>query len=163
MLGRPPIAAIDCSRPAGHALHGIVAAAGADDGADDGALVHAGRRSCGKTSPIWMPGTLVAIGLNSPRISTGASVLMSHMSWCGGPPPRKMLMTALCWLVRAPARASARKMSARVRLAAPKVKGADLQEAAAGDAVAELRFPAEEGQHGVKCPFRRVKDGGRQR
>ena len=50
----------------------------------------------GKTSQIWMPGTLVLIGLNSPRISPGASVLMSHMSWCGGPPPRKMLMTALC-------------------------------------------------------------------
>ena len=29
-------------RPAGHALDGVVAAAGADDGADDGALVHAG-------------------------------------------------------------------------------------------------------------------------
>ena len=30
---------------------------------------------CGKDSPIWMPGTLVAMGLNSPRISAGASGL----------------------------------------------------------------------------------------
>ena len=34
----------------------------------------------GKHSPIWMPGTLVSMGRNSPRISTGASVLISHMS-----------------------------------------------------------------------------------
>ena len=68
--------------------------------------------SCGKTSQISMPGTLVAIGLNSPRISAGASVLISHMSWCGGPPPRKMLITALCE-DRVPARASARNKSAR--------------------------------------------------
>jgi hypothetical protein len=47
------------------------------------------------TSPIWTPGTRVLIGLNPPRISAGASVLISHMSWCGGPPPRKTLMTAL--------------------------------------------------------------------
>ena len=59
-----------------------------------------------------MPGTFVAIGLNSPRISAGASVLISQVSWCGGPPPRKMLITALCE-DRVPARASARNKSAR--------------------------------------------------
>src|SRR6516162_9565612 len=32
------------------------------------------------TSQIWMPATRVAIGLNSPRISAGASVLISHIS-----------------------------------------------------------------------------------
>ncbi len=42
----------------------------------------------GNSSPIWMPGTLVLIGLNSPRISAGASGLRSHMSRCGGPPGR---------------------------------------------------------------------------
>src|SRR4051794_11123081 len=77
-------------------------------------------------SPIWMPVTFVAIGLNSPRISFGASVLMSHMSWWGGPPPRKMLISALC-RVRGRsscfAAASARRMSASVSVAAPKLKG----------------------------------------
>ena len=34
----------------------------------------------GKTSPIWIPGTLVAIGLNSPRISSGAVGFMSQVS-----------------------------------------------------------------------------------
>ena len=42
MLGRPPIAASDVVVPASHALDGVVAAAGADDRADDDALVHAG-------------------------------------------------------------------------------------------------------------------------
>ena len=37
----------------------------------------------------------MAIGLNSPRISTGASGFRSIMSICGGPPSRWMLMTAL--------------------------------------------------------------------
>ncbi len=80
----------------------------------------------GKVSPMRMPGTFVSIGLNSPRISGGASVLMSHMSWWDGPPPRKTLMTALCRLgaatPRASAAASARRMSARVRFMAPKVR-----------------------------------------
>src|SRR5436309_1224129 len=41
-----------------------------------------------------MPGTVVAIGLNSPRISTGAAGFMSHMSRWLGPPLRKMRMQA---------------------------------------------------------------------
>ncbi len=52
--------------------------------------------SRGNTSQMSMPGTAVLIGLNSPRTSAGASGLRSHRSWCGGPPPRKTLMTALC-------------------------------------------------------------------
>ena len=103
--------------------------------------------SCGKTSQIWMPGTLVAIGLNSPRISAGASVLMSHMSWCGGPPPRKMLMTALWRVPDVPARASARK-SPRGSDSRPHAERPDAQEAAAGDAVAQPRLLAEKCQHG---------------
>ncbi len=42
----------------------------------------------GKCSQIWMPGTFVSIGLNSPRNSVGASGFRSHMSMCGGPPGR---------------------------------------------------------------------------
>ena len=42
----------------------------------------------GNSSQIWIPGTLVWIGLNSPRTSAGASGLRSHMSMCGGPPGR---------------------------------------------------------------------------
>ena len=34
-------------------------------------------------------------GLNSPRMSAGASGFMSHMSWCGGPPCCQMKMTFL--------------------------------------------------------------------
>ena len=42
----------------------------------------------------WSPGTLVAIGLNSPRIAAGASGFMSHMSSWLGPPLRKTRMHA---------------------------------------------------------------------
>ena len=34
----------------------------------------------GNSSQIWVPGTLVEMGLNSPRISRGASIFRSHMS-----------------------------------------------------------------------------------
>src|SRR5688572_17965132 len=44
--------------------------------------------SLGNSSETWMPATLVAIGLNSPRISAGASGLGSNVSCCGGPPVR---------------------------------------------------------------------------
>lgn len=48
--------------------------------------------SMGKCSQTWMPGVLVAMGLNSPRISAGASGFMSHRSMWLGPPNRKMKM-----------------------------------------------------------------------
>ena len=63
----------------------------------------------GSSSQIWMPGTRVLIGLNSPRISAGASGLRSTMSWWGGPPDRKTMMTDLCELL-IPAWASARRI-----------------------------------------------------
>src|SRR5206468_5668005 len=51
-------------------------------------------RACrGRCSPIWMPGTLVAIGLNSPRTSTGALGLRSYMSMWLGPPASHSRMT----------------------------------------------------------------------
>ena len=40
----------------------------------------------GSSSQKRIPGTLVAIDLNSPRISAGASGLGSNVSCCGGPP-----------------------------------------------------------------------------
>ena len=42
----------------------------------------------GKCSQICTPGTLVAMGLNSPRNSLGASGFRSYMSRCDGPPGR---------------------------------------------------------------------------
>ena len=57
----------------------------------------------GISSPTWMPGTLVAIGLNSPRTSAGASGLGSQVSCCGGPPRWKRTMQALALPRVAPA------------------------------------------------------------
>ncbi len=62
-------------------------------------------------------------------------------------------MTAFGRVPVTPARASARKMSARVRLLAPTPRRADAEEAAAGDAVAQAVFLAEESQHGGTSPF----------
>src|SRR5215510_2770831 len=59
----------------------------------------------GKSSQIWMPGTLVEIGLNSPRTSIGAFGLRSKLSIWEGPPGMKMLMTDL-WELPVPALAS---------------------------------------------------------
>ena len=39
-----------------------------------------------------MPGTLVLIGLNGPRISAGASGFMSQVSSWTGPPTRNSMM-----------------------------------------------------------------------
>src|SRR5262249_25441757 len=47
----------------------------------------------GMCSQIWMPVTFVGIGLNSPRISTGALGFRSHMSCVGAPPCRETAMT----------------------------------------------------------------------
>ncbi len=63
----------------------------------------------GKCSQISMPGTLVLMGLNSPRTSAGASGFRSYMSWCGGPPGRKIMITERA--ERRPLAASARRMS----------------------------------------------------
>ena len=42
----------------------------------------------GRCSQMWTPGSLVAMGLYSPRMPSGASGLRSNVSWCGGPPVR---------------------------------------------------------------------------
>ncbi len=70
------------------------------------------RAICGRCWQIWMPGTLVEIGENSPRISDGASIFRSNRSWCDGPPGRKIMMTALCDR-RIPDSASARSSCGR--------------------------------------------------
>ena len=57
----------------------------------DRALVHVPGKY-GKCSENCTPGTLVAIGWNSPRISTGAAGFMSHVSRWLGPPFRKITM-----------------------------------------------------------------------
>jgi hypothetical protein len=46
----------------------------------------------GIISQIWIPETFVEIGLNSPRISAGASGLGSKVSKCVGPPSIQIKM-----------------------------------------------------------------------
>ena len=46
------------------------------------------RAILGINSQIWKPGMAVEIGMNSPRMSTGASGFRSIISICGGPPSR---------------------------------------------------------------------------
>ena len=53
--------------------------------------------SCGKCSHIWIPGTLVEIGLKSPRTSAGALGFMSHKSMWLGPPNKKIKTQAWCF------------------------------------------------------------------
>ena len=51
-------------------------------------------RACnGMCSQMSNPGTLVLIGLNSPRNSDGAAGLRSYMSMCEGPPARQIMIT----------------------------------------------------------------------
>ena len=47
----------------------------------------------GNSSQTSMPGTLVLIGMNSPRYSLGASGFMSYISMCGGPPGSQTKIT----------------------------------------------------------------------
>ncbi len=54
-----------------------------------------------------MPGTLVEIGLNSPRIPSGASGFMSHMSRWLGPPFKKISTQASARACSPPAPAAA--------------------------------------------------------
>ena len=70
-------------RPAGVALVEVVPARPRRRPSGSTAALSIRPASRGKTSQISTPGTLVAIGLNSPRISAGASGLRSNVSWCG--------------------------------------------------------------------------------
>src|SRR6516165_2317173 len=76
------------------------------------AYLSARRASRGRSSEIDMPGTLVAMGRNSPRTVSGASGFMSHRSIWLGAPALKIRMTdrALLRAVVLPA-ASARIQS----------------------------------------------------
>src|SRR5262245_48886422 len=57
------------------------------------AHLSATRAERGKCSLIRIPLTLVSMGRNVPRISSGASGFRSHMSRCEGPPERKSRIT----------------------------------------------------------------------
>src|SRR5207237_6576436 len=61
----------------------------------------------GISSQTSRPGTLVLIGLNSPRYSAGASGFMSNMSVCGGPPPSQTQIRCLALAWRADSGAGA--------------------------------------------------------
>ena len=50
-------------------------------------------RGRGRCSQTWMPGTAVSIGLNSPRIPSGASGFMSKESCCPRPPLSRITIT----------------------------------------------------------------------
>ena len=77
--------------------------------------------SPGMCSQIDTPGAAVAIGRNSPRISSGASGFRSHMSIVAGPPESQIWITPVAglraWAV-APA-ASARSRSGSDRPSSP--------------------------------------------
>src|ERR1035438_8447008 len=49
----------------------------------------------GMCSPMNVPGMLVLMGLNSPRMLAGASGFGSQISICEGPPCRKIMITLL--------------------------------------------------------------------
>src|SRR5262245_27771953 len=66
------------------------------------------------------PGTLVLIGLNSPRTSADASGLRSYMSMFDGPPPSRLMMSALGGAAWVPALARRRRTSASVKPATPR-------------------------------------------
>ena len=74
-----PLALALAHREAGHVLKARVLVAQADDRADQGDLVHE-PAIWGSNSLIWTPGSRVAIGLNSPRIPSGASGFRSKVS-----------------------------------------------------------------------------------
>src|SRR5262249_52753393 len=73
----------------------------------------------GMCSQISKPGTLVGIGLNSPRNPAGALGLRSYMSMCDGPPFRLIMMTDLDGTGGLPL-ALRRNRSARVRPPTPR-------------------------------------------
>src|SRR5687767_2347074 len=69
-----------------------------------------------------MPGTLVAMFLNSPRMPSGAFGLLSHMSMVAGPPANHIMITLLALAAGAPpeaARASRLRKFGRVKPSSP--------------------------------------------
>lgn len=103
--------------------------------------------SLGNSSQICMPGTLVLIGLNSPRISVGASGFRSHISKCEGPPGQVDIDNGV---VRTP-RAGLGFVLQNLIERQPSHRGsADLQKASARESIAKTRafiLLAEDGEH----------------
>ena len=98
----------------------FVAGVGVCHRAQDGELVHLLGRPRQMLADLDA-GTLVAIGLNSPRYSAGASGFRSHVSMWLGPPPFQIRMTEVSFAARRepPGRPAARSTSASVRPARP--------------------------------------------
>ena len=94
-----------------------------------------------------MPGTLVSIGLNGPRISAGASGFMSQVSSWLGPPTRNSMMQFMSRAaVGAPGRLEREQVAERQ---AEQAQRARVQEVAALQAVAEVhRLVGVELNHG---------------
>ena len=98
----------------------------------------------GRCSPIWMPGTLVAIGLNSPRTSAGAFGLRSNGVLVGQAARQvdhddrlRRCVPDCCF--------GAEQLRQRQ---AAEGQAADLEEGAARQAVAVAVAGTEEGEHG---------------
>ena len=91
------------------------------------------RASRGMCSQISRPGTLVGIGLIFAPDPGGGVGLQSNMSWCGGPPARKTMMTALCERL-IPVVLGPKQLGKREP---PQGQPADLQEIAPGHPVAK--------------------------
>src|SRR4051794_7146442 len=104
------------------------------------------RANFGKTEPKRMPGKLVGIGPNSPRISGGASGFGSQVECCGGPPIRNRttqffalaVELGLAW-TRASEQLRERESEGR--------ETADAERGAAGEPIAQARGTVLKVQH----------------
>ena len=84
-----------------------------------------------------MPGTLVLIGLNGPRISAGAFGFMSQVSSWDGPPTRNSMMQLTSLAVSTAPSAFRPNTSCE----AERRKGAGMQEVAPAQSVTKLNRP----------------------
>src|SRR5262249_22660548 len=138
-------------RPAGHALDGVVAAGGADDGADDDAPVHAGG-DLGEgladldAGDVGGDGLELAadlgrgLGLDVPRVLVGRA------------PAEEDVDDGLVPAGRRDAAGLGGRLGAedvgQGQVEGAEGESADAKEAATGDAVAQPRLRTEDGQHG---------------
>ena len=105
----------------------------------------------GRCSQIRIPGTAVSIGLNSPRIFSGASGFMSNESCCPRPPLRRITITDRARPVVAPARLASRRQQAR-QPHSQKARIAHLDETATRQSGEMSRFRLE--MDHVSCVLR---------
>ena len=93
-----------------------------------------------------MPGTLVAIGLNSPRMPSGAWGFRSKVSCCEGPPHMNSWMQLLCRFRETAARTRWLRSPGKVKT--KKAEAANSQELPAGQPIAECRALGKQVEHG---------------